>query len=298
MLSDLRSTVMALRAQHRPSLATGFVETALPSVHLFWADQPVARAPLSYAPGIAVIVSGRKTGCVEDRRVEYGPGQYLAVGLPLYFECETQASRAAPMMGVFLSSDLQDLQQLAEGITAHETPDLPPQSGLGIEPLEMADPMLEAVTRLVQQLQDPAEAALLGPNTLREAFFHALKDPHGRVLLSQTRTNRPEARIAALLRTLEDAPERLSSIEDLAQAAGMSPASLHRHFKAVTGLSPLQYQKRKRLMRAKNLLVFDRLGVAEVAKAVGYASAAQFSRDFSAYFGTPPSRADRYPYPV
>lgn len=297
MLESLRAHVSALRAA-RPGGGTGFVPTALPSVSLFWADAPIGRAPLSYSPGIAVIVSGRKTGYVDARRFTYGPGQYLAVGLPLYFECETVASELEPLLGVFLGFDPKELQHMAAGLAAHHLSRLPAQPTLGIEPLTIGTPMLEAVTRLAGQLRHPDEAALLGPNTLREVFFHALKDPHGRVLLGQFGGTRPEARVAALLRTLDVAPERFPSVETLAEAAGMSPASLHRHFKAVTGVSPLQYQKRKRLMRAKSLLVFDRLGVAETAHAVGYASAAQFSRDFTAYFGTPPSRADAYPYPA
>lgn len=296
--SELQRHVRTLLDQQRSPLPIGFVETALPSARLFWSDGPIARAPLSYDPGIAVIVAGRKIGFFEDRRIEYGPGQYLAIGLPMFFECETEASATAPLAGLFLTVEPSTLQDLARQMADHNLPTLPSQPGLGIEPLTMRDPVREAVTRLARQLTNPAEAAVLGPNTLREVFYHALQDSHGRVLLSQTRRNRPEARIAKLLADLDRAPDRFAGVESLAEAAGMSPASLHRHFKAVTGLSPLQYQKRKRLLRAKSLLTFGRLGVGEAARAVGYASATQFSRDFSAYFGIPPSRAELSPYPA
>lgn len=298
MLTRLRHDVGALRVAGEHRSETGFVATALPSVRLFWADRPVARAPLSYDPGIAIIVSGRKTGFVEDRRIDYGPGQYLAVGLPLYFECETLATPSDPLLGVFLRADPTELQSLADGLAPPSPRSLPPEAGLGVEPLPIGPSLMEAVARLVRQLQDPTEASLLGPNTLREVFFYGLQDAHGRVLLSQTRATRPEARVAALLRELDARPEGASGVNSLAEAAGMSPATFHRHFKAVTGYSPLQYQKRKRLMRAKNHLVLDGFGVAETAHAVGYASVAQFSRDFSAHFGIPPSRASAYPYPV
>lgn len=296
--SELQSHVRALRDRQQSPLPIGFVETAIASVRLFWSDGPIARAPLSYDPGIAVIVSGRKIGFFEDQRIAYGPGQYLAVGLPLFFECETEASADAPLAGLFMTIEPHALQDLASQMADQDLPTLPSQPALGIEPLTMKGPVLEAVTRLARQLSNPAEAAVLGPNTLREVFYHALQDSHGRVLLSQTRRNRPEARIAQLLADLDRAPDRFAGVEGLADAAGMSPASLHRHFKAVTGLSPLQYQKRKRLMRAKSLLTFEKLGVAETARAVGYVSATQFSREFSAYFGTPPSRADLSSYPV
>lgn len=298
MLSDLRMAVEALRRALGQPSETGFVATALPEVHLFWSDRPVARAPLSYAPGIAVIVSGRKIGFLEDKRIAYGPGQYLAIGLPLYFECETSATAAEPLLGLFLSAEPKALQRLADGMADCGPPCLPAEPRLGVEPLDAGPPLLEAVTRLARQLQTPVEARLLGPNTLTEVFFHALQDAQGQVLLSQTRATRPEARVAALLRELDRRPPEVSDVNALAEAAGMSPATFYRHFKAVTGYSPRQYQKRKRLMKAKNHLVFDGFGVAETARAVGYASVAQFSRDFRAYFGTPPSRADSYPYPL
>lgn len=294
----LKSSVKTLRDQQSASQSLGFIETALPSVRLFWSDGPVARAPLSYTPGIAIIVSGRKIGFFEDQRIEYGPGQYLAVGLPLFFECETFASREEPLVGIFLSIEPEELRNLGEAIASHDLPKIQAQSGLGIEALTLSAPMLDAVTRLACQLKNPVEAEILGPNTLREVFFHALHDRHGRVLLGQTQNNTPEARIVEILRKLDCAGESYSGVGSMAAAAGMSPASLHRHFKAVTGLSPLQYQKRKRLARAKSLLVFSRMSVAQTARAVGYLSVAQFSRDFSAYYGTPPSRADQSAYPA
>ena len=298
MPSDLETHMRAIRAGLAHSAGSGFLPTALPGVRMFWADGTFPRMPLNYDPGIAVIVSGRKIGYLDDRRIEYGPGQYLAVGLPLVFECETLASPDAPMTGLFLDAEPQALQDLARDIEALSERTLPASAGLGIEPLTLPDPMLDAVTRLARQLTDPAEAALLGPATLREVFFHALQDRHGCVLLAQTRTTRPEARIARILRKLETGPDGFKSVEKLARQAGMSPASLHRHFKATTGLAPLQYLKRQRLMRAKSLLVYGDLGVAETAHRVGYASQAQFSRDFSRFFGMPPSRASEVASPA
>lgn len=298
MTSALETHVRAIRAGLARPDASGFLPTALPGVRVFWADRPFPRVPLSYDPGIAVIVSGSKIGYLDDRRIDYGPGQYLAVGLPLVFDCETLASPEAPMIGLFLDADPQALQDLARDIEALSERSLPPGAGLGIEPLPLPAPMRDAVTRLAGHLTDPAEAAILGPATLREVFFHALQDRHGRVLLAQTRTSRPEARIARILRDLETRPERFASVELLARQAGMSPASLHRHFKATTGLAPLQYLKRQRLMRAKSLLVYGDLGVAEAAHHVGYASQAQFSRDFSRFFGMPPSRASEVASPA
>lgn len=298
MQANLKDQLQQLREAHGNLSDIGFVDTNVPSVRLFWANASVARAPLCYIPGIAVIVSGRKVGFFDDRRIEYGPGQYLAVGLPLFFECETFASDDAPMIGIFLSIEPDQLLNISSDLNAHGFPKLPSQPSLVTEPLVMPSTMKDAIERLVRQMLDPAAAAILALGTLREIFFHALQDRHGQALLSQLHGNRAEARIARVLRELESAQAGFAGVSDLAEAAGMSNATFHRHFKAATGLPPLQYLKRKRLMHAKSLLVHTKLGLAETAHSIGYASTAHFSSDFSAYFGVPPSAAERSSYPA
>lgn len=298
MTTRLAAQLAALRDANGLTRSVGFIETRLPSVRLFWSDVSIARAPLSYAPGIAIIMSGKKVGYLDDRRLEYASGQYLAVGLPLFFECETFASKSSPLIGVFLDADFDLLQSIARDMAVHEVPILPSRPVLGIEPLTMPKRMRDAASRLVGHLLDPTETAVLAPGTLREIFFHALQDKHGCVLLSHSQSGGPGATINGLLRTIDKRSADFPNVNELARAAGMSSASFHRHFKTVTGHSPLQYFKRRRLTRAKSLLVHGGMGVAETAHRVGYASASQFSRDFTAYFGVPPSQADMSPYPT
>ena len=181
---------------------------------------------------------------------------------------------------------LQELNRLIEQGAAAR---LPKAASLGVEPLRVSPVMKEAVTRLVRQVSRPPEAAALGAGTLREIFFHALQDTHGRVLLSLTQLSRPEARIADLLRRVEARGDKACTVDAMARDAGMSPASLHRHFKCVTGYPPLQYFKRQKLMRARQLLTSGGNSVSQAAHAVGYISAAQFSRDYRKLFGYPPS---------
>ncbi|MCR9193309.1 MAG: AraC family transcriptional regulator [Hyphomonas sp.] len=285
----MKDRLARLRAELGGSGQTGFLPTRLASVRLFWSDHRLPRMPLAYDPGIAVIVSGRKIGFLNGSRFVYDAGSYLAVGLPVCFDCETHATPDRPLIGLFLNADQAMLQELSAGLA--ETRDARPagQTTLGVEPLKLTMPMREAVTRLADQLSDDAEAQLLSPATLREIFFHALQDRHGQALLAQTRPDRPEARIAALLRRIESTGDRPPSVEEMAQAVGMSPASFHRHFRAAFGASPLQYLKLRRLIRARTLLADHGSSVAEAAHATGYASAAQFSRDFRTYFGEPPS---------
>jgi len=291
MSQELTAAARTLLERYRGCNPGGFSPTELEAVEFFWTDRPTPRVPLSYEPGLAIILSGKKIGHLDGQRFEYGEGSYLAVGLPLIFECETQASAEAPLFGLFLRFRPAELQEL-KGLLERDSAQRPPKaSSLGVEPLTVSPIMKEAITRLVRQLCQPHEAAALGPGTLREIFFHALQDSHGRVLLSLTQLSRPEARIAQLLRRIEARGDLVWNVDAMAKDAGMSPASLHRHFKCVTGYPPLQYFKRQKLMRARQLLTSERTSVAQAAHAVGYASAAHFSRDFRKLFGHPPSLA-------
>lgn len=290
-MRDLRPFLEDLRDSLGVSGGTGFIATREPTVKLFWSETALPRVPLSYDPGIAIIVSGRKIGFLDTRQFTYDAGQYLAVGLPVCFDCETQATPADPLIGMFISAENAVLQDLAAGISEKRVTALPKGVTLGVEPLNMSQAMTDAVVRLATQLADPTEAELLARGTIREVFFHALKDPHGNALLAMTRPDRPEVRMASALRRLEAEPSRSQSVAEMAALAGMSPASFHRHFRAAFGTSPKRYLKQRRLMRARRLLIEDGLTVSGAAQVLGYSSPAQFSKDFRQAFDVPPSKA-------
>lgn len=293
MSSSLAGAARALLARYRDCNPGGFSETDLKQVRFFYTDRAVPREPLHYPPGLAIILSGKKIGFLDGRRFEYGAGSYLAVGLPLIFECETQASAEAPLVGLFLSLCPTMLTELSAvvSIRAHRKAGLTTHQG--VEPLKVQPPMAEAVDRLIHQLCTPPQAQALGAGTIREILFHALSDSHGRVLMALTQMGRPEARIAALLRWAENQDEARLATETLAARAGMSPATLHRYFRSVTGYPPLQYFRRQKLIRAKGLLSAQGLTVAQAAHSIGYGDPTNFSRDYRKLFGHPPSQ-DRH----
>ncbi|MEM1129548.1 MAG: AraC family transcriptional regulator N-terminal domain-containing protein [Pseudomonadota bacterium] len=291
MQDGLENAAQALLAQYRDRNPGGFADTDLKAVRFFHTDAPAPRMPLSYPPGLAIILAGKKIGYLDGHRFEYGAGSYLAVGLPLVFDCETFASVKAPLFGLFLELCPSTLADLGACLRRSRTlsPDTP-DTGLGVEPLAIQPAMEEAITRLVRQLCSPPAARALGAGTLREIFFHALQDAHGHVLLSLCQVGRPEARIAALLQWAETQDSFQLSTERLADQAGMSTATLHRHFRSVTGYPPVQYFRRQRLLRAQSMLQSKGVSVGQVASAIGYPDATGFSRDYRKLFGYPPSQ--------
>ncbi|WP_426044072.1 AraC family transcriptional regulator N-terminal domain-containing protein [Caulobacter sp. DWR3-1-2] len=155
---------------------------------------------------------------------------------------------------------------------------------------EVNPPLLDAVMRMVRLMETPRDAAVLAPLIEREILYRILLGDQGPRLAQITRANgrmRQVRRAIGWIKQHFDEPFR---IEDLAAEARMSPSALHRHFKAVTALSPLQYQKQLRLQEARKLILVQRLDAGSAGHAVGYDSASQFSREYARLFGAPPLR--------
>ena len=246
------------------------------------APQPVSGV---YPPMLALILRGAKDVSIGNRRLHYDPASYFiaTVELPA-----TTCVRMNQPGDVYLAVSLDLDSDRVASLPLEVGPPVP-----AVEPAFAVNPvtpeLLDAWLRLLRLLDTPQDIAGLAPLFEQEILYRLLQGPQGAMLrqigradsrLSQVR------RVIAQLRTGYDRPIR---IEALAESAGMSPASLHRHFKAATAMSPLQYQKILRLHEARRLIGAGR-DVAAAAYAVGYESASQFSREYTRMFGVPPSR--------
>jgi AraC-like DNA-binding protein len=170
----------------------------------------------------------------------------------------------------------------------HHSPHGPPGRGLDVCPVEL--PLLDAVARLVTLLDSPHTLAPLAPLVLREIIFRLLLGRHGPRLRQIATAGAPAQRVARAVRWLRDHFANPLRVEALARQARMSVSGFHQHFKAVTGLSPLQYQKRLRLQEARRLMLGDGLDAGEAAFRVGYESPSQFGREYRRMFGESPRR--------
>ncbi|APE31371.1 AraC family transcriptional regulator [Halomonas aestuarii] len=270
----------------------GFTPSAVPSVSLMACHQQVPRTPLMYEPSLVIVVQGRKIGYLGDREIHYDPGQYLVQTLPLPFECETFATPEAPLLGLSVRIDPAMLSELVleTGL------DTASRDG---EPLPMASvamtaSMQEAVVRLLRALGDPLDARVMGEARVREVIFEALKGEQGPALRALVHHQGHYSQIIQVLAQMHADVTQVASVEGLAREANMSVSSFHQHFKQVTRATPLQYLKRLRLIKARLLLSHDDLNVSQTAQAVGYRSAAQFSRDYKRTFGASPLQDRRH----
>lgn len=275
---------------HRHAPAHGTAPTSIEGLELIRVTRPVPIVPSVYPASLCVLVAGRKRVYVGGEAKTYGVGSLLCCTMPLPVEAEVpHASPDEPVLGLLLSLDTPSLVETlvateATGGLAAEPAGQTPPPGLVVAAWD--DPLIAALSRLVQLLDDPCARQVLGPARLREVYFALLRSEAGRAVRGTFRASRDLGR--ALRHLYAHLAEPLT-IDTLARVAGMSRAVFHRRFKALTTLSPLQFIKAVRLNQAAVLLASG-ANVAEAADQVGYNSASQFSREFRRLYGMPPRR--------
>jgi len=273
---------------HRHVVGTGICSTAMPHVSLIRADAPSTPTPAVYEASLCIIAQGSKRVSIGEHSVVYDAAHHLlvSVDLPLVGHV-LDASPERPYLCCKIDLDASILADLMaiEGGGLVQT-DLPV---LGVYP---GDPdLIDAACRLVGLLDRPDTIRALAPLIEREILYRLLTGPHGPMLrhvaTAGSHLNQVSRAIAAIRRRF-DAPIR---IDDVAAEAGMSSSSLHVHFKAITRMTPLEYQKQLRLQEARRLMLTEGATASTAGFAVGYESPSQFSREYRRLFGAPP-RAD------
>lgn len=273
---------------HRHVVGTGICSTAMPHVSLIRADAPSTPTPAVYEASLCIIAQGSKRVSIGEHSVVYDAAHHLlvSVDLPLVGHV-LDASPERPYLCCKIDLDasiLADLMAIEGGGLVRT--DLPV---LGVYP---GDPdLIDAACRLVGLLDRPDTIRALAPLIEREILYRLLTGPHGPMLrhvaTAGSHLNQVSRAIAAIRRRF-DAPIR---IDDVAAEAGMSSSSLHVHFKAITRMTPLEYQKQLRLQEARRLMLTEGATASTAGFAVGYESPSQFSREYRRLFGAPP-RAD------
>lgn len=259
--------------------------TALPGLGVSIVTAPSAPLSTIYRTMICVVLQGAKQVMIGDRVLRYDPACSFLATLELAATgCVIEASADHPYIGISLAIDRAALAQLIVEMPASSEGDV---AGYAVTP--MTPDLLDAWAQYLALLDTPLDIPVLAPLREREILYRLLRGPHGGVLrqiaCEDSRLSRVR-RAIDWIRAHFDQPVR---VETLAEIAGMSIPSLHRHFKAATEMSPLQYQKALRLVTARRLLIANN-EAGRAAYSVGYESVSQFSREYARMFGAPPSR--------
>ncbi|HVK16155.1 MAG TPA: AraC family transcriptional regulator [Fimbriiglobus sp.] len=282
---ELARLVAAIERHTPPD---GVCDTAVPGLLLARQLAPTDPIALVVDPSLCIVAQGAKEVFLAGETYRYDPAHSLLVSVDLPVSARVvEASHARPCLAVRLSFDLAVVGELLA-----DCPDAPPPGPLarGIDVRPVEPQLLDAVGRLVALLDAPRDIAALAPLVLREVTYRVLTGPQGPRLLQIAAAGAPAQRIARAVRRLKDHFADPLRVESLAREARMSLSGFHQHFKAVTGLSPLQYQKQLRLQEARRLMLGEGLDAAEAAFRVGYESPSQFSREYRRMFGAPPRR--------
>lgn len=247
--------------------------------------------PCLQNPALCVMAQGSKTVLLNGEAYSYDPSKFLVFSYDLPIKAfVTQATEREPYLALRMAIDPLEVADLLvrQPLAVSEA------TSRGLQMATMTGEMLDAVLRLVRLTSSRENVGLLASFARQEILFRILRSPAGAQLAQLGLGESQSGRIYKAVRWVTANFSQRLRMQELADHVHMSPSSLHHHFRNVTAMSPLQYQKHLRLQEARRLMLADGLDASSAAHAVGYESASHFSREYTRYFGTPPSRHIRH----
>ncbi len=286
---DRQTELAALIDQN--AKAEGAQATSLPRLTLVRLSRPSEPIHGVQQPALCIIAQGRKQVILGERIFYYDANTYLvaAVDVPVVGQV-IEATARMPYLSLRLNLDPKMLSELMleAGLGGDQSRDAAPGPSLSLS--SVTPELLDAVIRLLRLLDKPRDLAILGPMAEREILYRLLQGPDAERLRLIALADSKLQRVTRAVAWIRQHFAEPFSIDAVASEARMSPSALHHHFKQVTAMSPLQYQKQLRLQEARRLILVLGRDAASAGHAVGYESPSQFSREYSRLFGAPPMR--------
>ena len=263
--------------------------TAVPGLSLFRRDEPTGPISGMYEPSVCLVAQGAKRVLLGDDAYVYDAHHYLitSVHLPTVVQI-IDASREKPYLGLRLKLDQREISQLM--VDSNLPPPRAQQSSRGMATGEVTWHLLNAFQRLIDLLAEEKDIPILAPVIQREIIYRLLVGDQGARLRQIASAGSQSHQIARAIDWLKGNFTRPLRIDDLAAQVRMSSSTFHHHFRSMTALSPLQFQKQLRLREARRLMLSEHMDAATAAFQVGYESPSQFSREYNRLFGAPPLR--------
>jgi AraC-like DNA-binding protein len=281
-------TEALLRYTDRHSGESPFM-TAIDGMAILRSDHTKPPTHRISKPAMCIVAQGAKWATFGGNRLEYRAGQALVIGVETPSTGRVvEASPEEPCLVLAFGLDREIMQSVAEGL------DVPPkvsgEPGRGAFVTDFQGPLADCALRLVRLLDTPAAIPTLYPVIMREICYWLLTGPHGGDVARMALVNSPSQSVMSAMHSLRSRFREAVRVDELAAVARMSTSAFHRQFKALTSLTPLQYQKQLRLLEARRLMVSRAFNVEAAAFEVGYESPSQFSREYARMFGAPPKR--------
>lgn len=287
MSSELNDDIIRILDAHVDG--DGFYETPIPGLTLMRSSEQLIPRHMQYRPKLCFVTQGAKEVMVAERTVTYRAGQSLVVTIDVPVLSQVvDASPEKPFVGGTLMLDTEIVLDVVTRLNGR----MPTTrgDGFGMVVSDLDHQITGSIKRLLDLIEQPQGIEILYPAIMREITYWMLTGPASRNVARMVLPEGQPQRIAKAISHLREHYDTAVSVAELARTAGMSPSSFHQHFKSLTSMSPLQYQKHLRLLEARRLMVTEgeKAGVAAVA--VGYESVSQFSREYARMFGAPPRR--------
>lgn len=289
VVADRCQALAALVARHTKPNGNLIYPTAIAPLSFSRSNASSAIIYQDYEPRLAILVQGKKNIVLGEETYPYEIGQCLVVSVDLPIGgCIVEATTDQPYLGLKLTLDPMQLCEMAAQMNFSSAKKENSVRGLFVS---NADPtLLDCALRLSKLLDTPQDIPMLAPMMIRELYYRLLIGEQSEAVRQIATSGSSMQRIAEAIKRIKSKFTQPMRVEDLAKQVRMSTSSFHQHFKQVTSMSPLQYQKQLRLLEARRLMLTEDCDATSAAYQVGYESPSQFSREYSRLFGAPPMR--------
>jgi len=274
--------------------AEGLYPTFISNITLMRVDHSTSPVAVLQEPSIVLVIQGVKRGYIGKDIFQFRQGQCLFISIAIPFDCDTVVENNEPMLAIAIKFESQMMVDLVTKLDKEQqvvTEDF--QSGdlklsCGLRVIDMNATISEVALRLLNLLRSKQDTFILGEQVKRELVYRVVQACGGEFIKNLSAMASRNGVIYTICEIIQRDYYRNLTVQELAKQAGMSISLFHQTFKKVTNYSPLQYIKITRLHKARELIMNNKMGVAEAAYEVGYVSASQFSREFKRLFGIPP----------
>ncbi|MCY1153519.1 MAG: AraC family transcriptional regulator [Sphaerochaetaceae bacterium] len=275
------------------NLKEGFNNTFIEGVRIFKNNHSIKRQLLDYKPGILIVLNGTKHGYLANHHFEYSRNYYIVLPTHLQFECEAVASNEDPVFGLHIELDIPLLNELILKMNIRES--VVNVNSFKVNPSKIDKKIEDASLRLLEALENETDSLIIGPSIVKEIMYLALQGANKPILYALCAKDSDYDRLSKALRIIHTNYKDHISVEYLAKECSMSESGFYKIFKSLTGETPLQYLKKIRLTKAKDILSTQNLKACNVASLIGYESVSQFSREFKRHYGFTPGMVKGQP---